>query len=212
MIKCIMSEYAHEVQVEDYLRIALFFYPLLLLIGRGDRVGTVILIVRFDVAAITVCVAAITVGVTAITVGGYDCRHMPMQRCVTHIFDMERQHIRRECILNCNTRLHRRRTAHCIAALLPRGSMTGLLPPYRWSLVLGDPQRSTEEISNRRLVGGHGGGRGFVRDINFGICDTRGDNIRQTGQGDGVGHGGVFVFFLCLETFFWMRGRGGGKI
>ena len=119
---------------------SLFFYPLLLLFGRGDGVGTIILIVRFGVAAITV-------GIAAIAVGGYDCRHTPMRRFVARIVDMERQHIRRECILNRDTRLCRRCTAHCIAGLLPRRNMSGLLPPYRWSLVLGDPQRSTEEIS-----------------------------------------------------------------
>jgi hypothetical protein len=64
MIECIMSEYAHEDPVEDYLQIALFFLnPLLLLIGRGDGVGTVILIARFGVAAITIGVAAIAVEV-----------------------------------------------------------------------------------------------------------------------------------------------------
>jgi hypothetical protein len=53
-----------------------------LLFGRGDGVGTVILIVR-------ICVATITVGVAAIAIGGYDRRHTPLRRFVTWIIDME---------------------------------------------------------------------------------------------------------------------------
>ena len=61
-------------------------------------------------------------------------------------------------------------------------------------------------------VGGHGGGQGFVRDINFGVRDTGGDDIWQTRWWGGVGHGGVFVFFYVSKLFLWMRGWGGGKI
>ena len=49
--------------------------------------------------------------------------------------------------------------------------------------------------------GGHMGGRGFVCDVNFGIRDTRGVDIRRTGWGDGVDHGGVFVFFYVSNFF-----------
>ena len=54
-------------------------------------------------------------------------------------------------------------------------------------------------------VGGHGGGREFVRDIIFGVRDTGGDDIWRTGRGDGVGHGGNFAVSGTSALSFFLR-------
>ena len=61
--------------------------------------------------------------------------------------------------------------------------MSGLLPLYQWFLVLGEPERSTEEVSDWRLVGGHGGGKRFVRNFNLGVHDTGGTIFGKPGGG-----------------------------
>jgi hypothetical protein len=73
------------------------------------------------------------------------------------------------------------------------------------------PRHSDDALCVRRSpivksdVGGHGGGRWIVRDINFGVRDAGGDDIRRTGRGSGVCHGGVFTIFRTSAVSFFSR-------
>ncbi len=59
-------------------------------------------------------------------------------------------------------------------------------------------------------VRGYGGEWRLVRDINFGVRDAGGDDIRRTRRGSGVCHGDDFTIFGILAiSFFWdERGKG----
>jgi len=121
MIECIRSEYAHEVSAKHYLGLALFFNRLLLLFGRGNGFGIVIVVVGLIERFIIVIVA----------VGGHNRCSTQIGRllpCIKRVADMKSGHIRSKGLLNHDTSIKRGGTTRRVTALLPRRSMVGFLP------------------------------------------------------------------------------------
>ena len=136
--------------------------------GVGNWRGIIILVFSRVINALVVAV---------IVVGGDDHYQTVIRRFDVsryRIVDLESAHFGGEGILNCDPHPNRGWTSRPLPVLLRRGSMSRLLPLDRWSLVLGDPKRSTEQICDRRFVGAHGRGGGGLCDINFGMGDCVG--------------------------------------
>ena len=144
---------------------------------RGIRRGIIILVISQVIDALVVNV---------IMVGGDEHRRTVIQGLDAsryQIIDMESAHFGREGVLNCGPHPNRGCTLRRVPVLLPRGSMSRLLPLDRWSLVLGDPKQSTEQICDRRFVGAHGRGVCGLCDINSSMGDLMGGGNLAIGVG-----------------------------